>query len=48
MQDHPVYLPKGKLFSDIPADYLQWLPGTGLDKDMACTVRYHLGEAAND
>ncbi len=38
---------QGALFSEIPADYLQWLPGTDLDGDMAYTVRYHLGQAGN-
>lgn len=38
---------KGVLFSEIPADYLQWLLGTELDEDMAYTVRYHLDQAAN-
>lgn len=38
---------KGSLFSEIPADYLEWLLGTGLDGDMAYTVRYHLGHAGN-
>ena len=38
---------KGALFSEIPADYLQWLLGTDLDEDMTYTVRHHLGQAGN-
>jgi exodeoxyribonuclease X len=34
---------KGRLFNDVPADYLEWLMGTDLDEDMAYTVRHHLG-----
>ena len=34
---------KGMLFSEVPADYLEWLSGTELDKDMAYTVKTHLG-----
>lgn len=34
---------KGRLFNDVPADYLEWLLGTDLDEDMAYTVRHHLG-----
>jgi exodeoxyribonuclease X len=36
---------KGLLFSEIPTNYLEWLDGTGLDEDMAHTVRHHLGRA---
>ena len=38
---------KGSLFSEIPADYLQWLLATDLDGDMAYTVRYHLGQTGS-
>jgi DNA polymerase III epsilon subunit-like protein len=34
---------KGMLFSEIPADYLQWLLTTELNEDMAYTVNTHLG-----
>ena len=34
---------KGMLFSEVPADYLQWLSGTELDEDMAYTVKHYLG-----
>ncbi len=32
-------------FSEIPADYLQWLSGTELDEDMQFTVQHHLARA---
>ena len=34
---------KGMKFEEIPTDYLKWLSGTDLDKDMAYTVKHHLG-----
>ena len=34
---------RGMLFNEIPVDYLQWLLSTGLDEDMAYTVKRHLG-----
>jgi exodeoxyribonuclease X len=34
---------KGQLFSEVPADYLEWLMSTDLDEDMDYTVRHHLG-----
>ena len=47
---NPVLMPRmpfgkhaGKLFSEVPKDYLEWLSGTELDEDMAFTVKYHLG-----
>ena len=47
---NPVLMPrmpfgkhKGMRFSDIPADYLQWLLNTGLDEDLVYTVRSTLG-----
>jgi exodeoxyribonuclease X len=50
ISSNPVLLPrmpfgkhKGMLFSEVPADYLQWLAGTDLDEDMAFTVKHHLG-----
>jgi exodeoxyribonuclease X len=35
---------KGALFSEIQADYPEWLLGTDLDEDLAHTVRHHLGQ----
>lgn len=34
---------KGKLFREVPVDYLEWLKTTDLDEDMAYTVTHHLG-----
>ena len=55
ISNSPILIPKmpfGKhkvaLFSEITADYLQWILGTDLDGDMAYTVRYHLAKAEND
>ena len=39
---------KGKLFSEVPQDYLQWLSGTELDEDMAYTVKTHLGMLSDE
>jgi uncharacterized protein (DUF3820 family) len=40
---------KGTLFTEIPADYLEWLMRTGdLDEDLEFTVKYHLGLIAKD
>jgi exodeoxyribonuclease X len=54
ISNSPVLIPrmpfgkhKGALFSEIPADYLEWLLGTDLDGDMAFTVKYHLGQVGN-
>lgn len=54
ISNSPVLIPrmpfgkhKGVMFSEIPADYLEWLQGTDLDGDMAHTVRYHLGRETN-
>jgi len=33
---------KGKLFSEIPTDYLEWLKGTDLDEDLKYTVDHYL------
>jgi uncharacterized protein (DUF3820 family) len=33
---------RGLLFSDLPADYLEWLLTTELGEDMAYTVKKHL------
>jgi exodeoxyribonuclease X len=50
ISNNPVLIPrmpfgkhKDELFSEIPADYLQWLSTTDLDEDMAYTVQKHLG-----
>jgi exodeoxyribonuclease X len=50
ISNNPVLIPrmpfgkhKGMLFSEVPADYLQWLWNTELDEDMAYKVKYHLG-----
>ena len=50
ISNNPVLMPripfgkhKGMLFSEVPADYLQWLSTTELDEDMAYTVQKHLG-----
>jgi DNA polymerase III epsilon subunit-like protein len=50
ISNSPVLIPrmpygkhKGRRFSEIPHDYLQWLLGTGLDEDLAHTVRHYLG-----
>jgi len=50
ISNNPVLMPrmpfgkhKGMLFSEVPADYLQWLSTTDLDEDMAYTVKKHLG-----
>jgi len=55
ISNNPVLMPrmpfgkhKGILFSEVPADYLQWLSATELDEDMAYTVKYHLGISANE
>ena len=55
ISNNPVLMPrmpfgkhKGILFSEVPADYLQWLSTTELDVDMAYTVKYHLGISANE
>jgi exodeoxyribonuclease X len=34
---------KGRLFRDVPKDYLEWLQTTELDEDMAYTVKEYLG-----
>jgi len=33
---------KGKMFRDIPKDYLQWLSATDLDENMRFTVGHYL------
>lgn len=50
VSNNPILIPrmpfgkhKGKLFSEVPQDYLEWLLGTELDEDMAFTVKKHLG-----
>ena len=50
ISNNPVLIPRmpygkhrGKLFSEVPRDYLEWLSGTKLDEDMAFTVKTHLG-----
>ncbi|MDB4303654.1 DUF3820 family protein [Desulfosarcina sp.] len=51
ISSNPVLIPrmpfgkhKGKLFSEVPQDYLEWLSGTDLDEDMAFTVKHYLGQ----
>jgi len=39
---------KGELFSEVPADYLEWLLTTELDEDMAYTVRKHLEKESRE
>jgi DNA polymerase III epsilon subunit-like protein len=39
---------KGSLFSDVPADYLEWLLTTELDEDMAYTVKKHLERVSGE
>ena len=50
ISSNPVLIPRmpfgkhmGKLFSEEPRDYLEWLLGTELDEDMAYTVKTYLG-----
>jgi len=51
ISNNPILIPrmpfgkhKGALFSEVPADYLQWLSNTELDEDMAYTVKHHMGQ----
>ena len=39
---------KGLKMAEVPEDYLQWLAGTDLDKDLAYTVRHYLGGPIQD
>lgn len=50
ISNSPILIPRmpfgkhrGKLFSEIPMDYLGWLSGTDLDEDLKYTVQHHLG-----
>jgi exodeoxyribonuclease X len=54
ISNNPVLIPRmpygkhrDKLFSEVPADYLQWLSTTELDEDMAFTVKTHLGHVSD-
>ncbi len=55
ISSNPVLIPrmpfgkhKGALFSELPRDYLEWLLTTGLDEDMAYTVKRHLGSLSGE
>lgn len=50
ISSNPVLIPRmpfgkhrGKLFSEVQQDYLEWLSGTELDEDIAYTVKTNLG-----
>jgi uncharacterized protein (DUF3820 family) len=49
ISSNPILIPrmpfgkhKGRLFGDVPPDYLEWLLSTELDEDMAYTVKKNL------
>ena len=53
ISNNPVLIPRmpygnhsDKPFSEMPRDYLEWLSGAELEKDMAYSVKYHFGAGA--
>ena len=39
---------KGLKITEVPKDFLQWLPSTDLDEDLAYTVGHYLGSTIQD